>query len=97
MRETRTRTAAGVVREERREGGVMGAVDTVRSWPLRVKEFYRETRLEMKRVTWPEMKEVRATTIVVIITTFFFAFYLRLADLVFGRFFIDILFKKFRG
>ncbi len=75
----------------------MGAVDKIRAWPAGVKEFYRETRLEMKRVTWPEMKTVRATTIVVIVTTFFFAFYLRLADLVFGRFLIDLLFKKFRG
>ncbi len=75
----------------------MGAVDTVRSWPSRIGEFYRETRLEMKRVTWPEPKTVRATTIVVIVTTFFFAFYLRLADLVFGKLIIDLLFKKFRG
>lgn len=83
-------------REERREGGVMGAVDTVRSWPARIREFYRETRLEMKRVTWPERKQVQATTIVVIITTFFFAFYLHLADRVFGSV-INLLFRKFRG
>lgn len=74
----------------------MGAVDTVRSWPASVKEFYTETRLEMKRVTWPERKQVQATTVVVIVTTFFFAFYLRLADLLFGSL-INLMFKKFRG
>lgn len=75
----------------------MGVIDTIRSWPTRVTEFYRETRLEMKRVTWPERKTVQATTVVVIVTTFFFAFYLKLADMVFGALLIDGLFKKFAG
>ncbi len=89
MAETKARTAVGVSREER-------AVTGIRSWPARTKEFLRETRLEMKRVTWPEIKTVRATTVVVIVTTFFFAFYLRLADYVFGNL-IHLLETKFRG
>jgi preprotein translocase SecE subunit len=97
MKDAKVRTATGAVREERREGGIMGAVDNVRSWPSRIKGFYTETRLEMKRVTWPESKTVRATTIVVIVTTFFFAFYLRFADWIFNKIIIDLLFKKFRG
>jgi preprotein translocase subunit SecE len=87
----------GASREERREGGVKGAIASIRSWPGKIREFYRDTRLEMKRVTWPESKTVRATTIVVIITTFFFAFYLKFADFIFGKLIIDVLFKKFRG
>ena len=75
---------------------VAGTVDTVRSWPVRIREFYRETRLEMKRVTWPERKQVQATTVVVIVTVFFFGFYLFLNDIIFGNL-IDLLFKKFRG
>jgi len=85
-----------VAREQRREGGLLGAIHTIRSWPARINEFYRETRLEMKRVTRPEFKQVRATTVVVIITVFFFGFYLLLADTVFGRV-IDLLVKRFRG
>ncbi len=75
----------------------MGAIDSVRSWPSRVKEFYTETRLEMKRVTWPEMKTVQATTIVVIVTTFFFAFYLWFADKIFDKLIYDLVIKRFRG
>jgi len=75
----------------------MGALDTVRAWPVRIKEFYDETRLEMRRVTWPEVKTVQATTVVVIITTFFFAFYLWFADKVFDKMIYDLVIKKFRG
>jgi preprotein translocase subunit SecE len=97
MADTKARTVVGISREERRRGGLMGAIDTVRSWPTRCKEFYRETRLEMKRVSWPERKTVQATTVVVIVTTFFFAFYLKLADFIFGALLIDGLFKRFTG
>ena len=37
--------------------------------------------MEMRRVTWPSWKQVRATTLVVIITVFLFAAYFRLVDL----------------
>src|SRR5437588_720794 len=42
---------------------------TVKSWPQRIKGFYNDVRTEMKKVTTPSLKEVRATTTVVIITT----------------------------
>mgnify|MGYP000874497079 CR=1 FL=1 len=42
----------------------------------RIKTFLSEVRSEFKKVTWPPKKEVRGTTIVVIITVFFFGFYL---------------------
>ena len=35
--------------------------------------FYRETKNEMKKVTWPTRQELTAYTIVVIIATFFCA------------------------
>ena len=97
MKDVKARTATGAAAQQRRDGGVMGAVDSVLSWPSRVMEFYHETRLEMKRVTWPERKMVQATTIVVIVTTFFFAFYLWLADRVFDKVIYDLIIKKFRG
>lgn len=37
--------------------------------------------MEMRRVTWPSWKQVRATTLVVIITVFLFAAYFRVVDL----------------
>ncbi len=96
MKQTKMRTATGVVREVRHEGGIMGLLDTVRSWPGRISSFIHDTRLELKRVTWPERKQVRATTLVVIVTVFFFGFYLFLADIVFSRL-IEQVFQRFRG
>jgi preprotein translocase subunit SecE len=55
------------------------------TWPQRkVSElgtFFREVRSELKKVTWPAKKEVYATTVVVIVTTLFFGFYLWFLDL----------------
>ncbi len=42
----------------------------------KAKTFLVEVRSEFKKVTWPPRKEVYGTTIVVIITVFFFGFYL---------------------
>jgi preprotein translocase subunit SecE len=54
---------------------------SLRSWPDRIKSFYNDVRTEMKKVTAPSRKEVQATTTVVIITVFLFAFYFWLVDL----------------
>ena len=54
---------------------------TLRSWPERIKSFYNDVRTEMKKVTSPTRKEVQATTTVVIITVFLFAFYFWVVDL----------------
>jgi preprotein translocase subunit SecE len=54
---------------------------TLRSWPERIRSFYHDVRTEMKKVTSPSRKEVQATTTVVIITVFLFAFYFWLVDL----------------
>jgi preprotein translocase subunit SecE len=56
-------------------------VTSLRSWPERIKSFYNDVRTEMKKVTSPSRKEVQATTTVVIITVFLFAFYFWLVDL----------------
>ncbi len=56
-------------------------VTSLRSWPERIKSFYNDVRTEMKKVTSPSRKEVQATTTVVIITVFLFAFYFWVVDL----------------
>jgi len=55
------------------------------SWPAATKNYYEELKMEMRRVTWPSWKQVRATTIVVIVSTFAFAAYFRAVDYVVGR------------
>jgi preprotein translocase subunit SecE len=56
-------------------------VSSFRTWPERIKTFYGDVRTEMKKVTSPSLKEVQATTTVVIITVFLFAAYFWLVDL----------------
>ena len=65
---------------------------SVKSWPERVKTFYNDVRTEMKKVTAPSFKDVRATTIVVIITVFLFGLYFWIVDNTIGSA-INYLFK----
>ena len=51
----------------------------------RWRTFLREVRGEINKVTWPKRKEVRGTTIVVLITCVVFGVYLWFVDIVMGR------------
>jgi preprotein translocase subunit SecE len=53
------------------------------SWPAGVKTYFEELQTEMRRVTWPSWKQVRATTLVVIIAVFAFAAYFAVIDQIF--------------
>jgi len=57
-------------------------VTTVKAWPERIRSFYNDVRTEMRKVTAPSWKEVRATTTVVVITVFIFALYFAVIDFV---------------
>jgi preprotein translocase subunit SecE len=61
-------------------GGSLG--DQIKSWPERIRAFYNDVRAEMRKVTAPSWKEVRATTTVVVITVFIFAVYFWIVDYV---------------
>ncbi|MBI1750271.1 MAG: preprotein translocase subunit SecE [Acidobacteria bacterium] len=50
-------------------------------YPRRFRQFLHEVRVEMRQVTWPTRDDVRATTLVVIVTVFFFGFFLFVVDL----------------
>ena len=50
------------------------------SWPQRTKSYIDEVRGEMRRVSWPTWKQVRATTAVVIAATFLFSAYFAVVD-----------------
>jgi len=53
-------------------------------WDKRFVAFIKDARAELKKVTWPSKPEVVNTTIVVIILTVFFGFYLFFMDAVFS-------------
>lgn len=71
-------------------GGKIGegageALSKVSSWPRRSKAFLEDVRAETKRVTWPNMRQIRGTTVVVIITVFLFGAYFWFLDSVYTR------------
>jgi preprotein translocase subunit SecE len=53
-------------------------------WYKRFSNFLKEVKAEIKKVTWPSKNEVYSTTIVVILATFFFGFYLYFMDVIFS-------------
>ena len=57
-------------------------LEKIRNAPGQLVVFYREVKSELRKVTWPSQKEVYSTTIIVIVTVFFFGFYLFAVDLV---------------
>ena len=75
MADSTTSTAAET-RRERPEW-----LQKLMEYPDRAKQFLHETRVEMRGVTWPSRSEMVSTTIVVILTTAFFALFLWLVDM----------------
>jgi preprotein translocase subunit SecE len=49
------------------------------------KQFFREVRVELKKVTWPSRKETIASTSVVLITVMMVSFFLGIVDLGLSR------------
>lgn len=57
-----------------------GALESFKEWPKATKDYIGELQNEMKRVTWPNSKQVQATTAVVILTVFAFAAFFQVVD-----------------
>jgi preprotein translocase subunit SecE len=45
-------------------------------------DFLKETRKELNNVSWPGRREVTGTTLIVIVTVFFFGFFLFVVDFI---------------
>lgn len=63
----------------------------MKDWWKNSTEFLGEVRSEMRKVTFPTRDEVVGTTIVVIVTSFIFATYLWLADIVIQEGYVGII------
>jgi preprotein translocase subunit SecE len=66
------------------EGDEGNFLQRASSWPVGVKNYFEELQAEMRRVTWQSWKQVRATTVVVIIAVFAFAAYFAVVDEIFA-------------
>jgi len=60
----------------------MNFLGKTREFFVSIPRFFREVRSEMSKVSFPSRDEVVGTTIVVLVTSFIFAFYLWFADLI---------------
>ncbi|MEW6267562.1 MAG: preprotein translocase subunit SecE [Thermodesulfobacteriota bacterium] len=47
---------------------------------VRTRQFFREVKIELKKVTWPSRKETMASTSVILVLVFIIALYLGLVD-----------------
>ena len=61
------------------------SLEKVKQWPKAVQDYVNELKLEMRRVTWPNRKQVENTTVVVIVTVFAFAAYFQIVDQVLAK------------
>jgi len=53
-----------------------------KNWWVSTRDYVNELKLEMRRVTWPNRKQVESTTAVVIFSVFAFAAYFEVVDTV---------------
>jgi preprotein translocase subunit SecE len=60
-------------------------LEKVKVWPTRTRDYFKELQNEMRRVTWPNRKQVEGTTAVVILTVFAFAGFFAVVDTVLDR------------
>ncbi len=60
-------------------------MEKIKEFWERAKQFFREVRVELKKVTWPSRKETIASTSVVLVTVILVAFFLGVVDLGLSR------------
>ncbi|MEW5724929.1 MAG: preprotein translocase subunit SecE [Thermodesulfobacteriota bacterium] len=51
----------------------------------KVRQFFREVRVELRKVTWPSRKETMASTSVILVVVFLVALYLGAVDIILSR------------
>ena len=54
--------------------------DEKKNWVQSTRDYVNELKLEMRKVSWPNRKQVESTTAVVIISVFLFAGYFAVVD-----------------
>jgi len=74
-----------VGRESKTSAAVGNWFSNVRTWPKQTKTFLGDVRAETQKVTWPTRSMVKATTVVVIVTVFFFGLYFAVLDYIFSE------------
>ena len=63
----------------------MTPAETIKDWTETAKQFYADTRSEMKKVSWPSRQEVIGTTVVVMVAVAIFGVYFFVVDTILGQ------------
>ena len=74
---------SAAARGKKTSAALGGWLDSLRSLPQQTRAFLGDVRAETKRVSWPSSQQIRATTVVVILTVFFFGTYFGILDWIF--------------
>ena len=62
--------------------GPSGWLQKMQGWPADLRNYIEGLKREMRLVTWPNRRQVRATTVVVLVTVFFFGLFFFVVDYV---------------
>jgi preprotein translocase subunit SecE len=65
---------------EKTPAGVLSTWGEKVQWIGKIKDFFREVKIELKKVTWPSRKETMAATAMVIVLSVLVSFFLGLLD-----------------
>ena len=85
MKNTAAASADDERPERKKASAEGGALSTIAEWPKKTKTFLNDVRGETRRVTWPSFRQIQATTVVVIVTVFFFGAYFGILDWIYTR------------
>lgn len=66
-------------------GSIPNSGKGVAGWYGSAKDYIQDLQMEMRRVTWPAWKQVRATTGVVIAAVFMFSAYFAVVDAIINK------------
>jgi len=61
-------------------------MNKIRQWYEQIRDFLKDVKVEMKKVSWPSRDELVTYTVVVIIVVFILSVYIGVIDKVFGSF-----------
>jgi preprotein translocase subunit SecE len=59
--------------------------ESIKEWTATAKQFYLDTRSEMRKVSWPNRQEVIGTTVVVIVAVAVFGVFFFVVDSILGH------------
>jgi preprotein translocase subunit SecE len=59
--------------------------ESIKEWTATAKQFYADTRSEMRKVSWPNRQEVIGTTVVVIVAVAVFGVFFFVVDSILGH------------